>query len=284
MDKETYLNDRDVASFIDWLTTHIRDPKKIQISNKFTVLRPNADFSFDSLQAALTRYQWGSPSVDGLSSFDENERVLSLLQEELKDAFKPEKWADLKEACIKIFRWGGVTNGNNAWAEINEKNLLSELSSVKGFIEAKNDDVKSISFPYRFNAGLTKVYSLLLPNFVIYDSRVAATLAWLVVCWSEMEQRTTVPENLRFTCMSAKEGKNAQYRKKRNPDPQIFPSLNNRAALHLQWNMRASWIVESVAKKIEGSGDLFSHQKAPMRAIEAAMFMWGYDLTNSKIK
>jgi hypothetical protein len=99
-----------------------------------------------------------------------------------------------------------------------------------------------------------------------------------------MEQRTSVPESLRFTCMTAKEGPNATHRKVRNPDSNIFPYLRNRAALHLLWNMRASWIVESVAKKIEGSGNLFSHQKAPMRAIEAAMFMWGYDLTNAKIE
>ena len=32
----------------------------------------------------------------------------------------------------------------------------------------------------RFNAGITKVYSMVLENFIIYDSRVAAALGWLV--------------------------------------------------------------------------------------------------------
>jgi hypothetical protein len=156
MNKETYLKDRDVESFIDWLTKHILKPETIQISNKFTVLRPNADFSFDSLEAALSRYQWGSPSVDEGSSFDENERVLSLLQEKLKVAFDTENRAALNDACINIFRWGGVTNGNNAWAENNENDLVSELSSVRDIIENNGDGFNATSFPFRFNAGLTK--------------------------------------------------------------------------------------------------------------------------------
>lgn len=33
----------------------------------------------------------------------------------------------------------------------------------------------------RFNAGMTKVYSLLADSLIIYDSRVAAALGWIVV-------------------------------------------------------------------------------------------------------
>jgi hypothetical protein len=63
----------------------------------------------------------------------------------------------------------------------------------------------------------------------------------------------------------------------------IFPYLNNRALPHATWNVRASWILESVVEKIRHFENAFSHQKNPMRALEAAMFM-GYDLSGSEFQ
>ncbi|MHB2080818.1 hypothetical protein [Pseudomonas asiatica] len=58
----------------------------------------------------------------------------------------------------------------------------------------------------RFNAGMTKVYALICEDFLIYDSRVAAALGWLVVKYCEAHGIAKVPDALCFPWAAAKEG------------------------------------------------------------------------------
>jgi len=288
MKKQAYLAEKTVASFIDWLANHIAKSEEIQISNSFKTAKTKQNFHFKSLEDALLQYQWGFQKIDNLfkkgNTYPENELALSCLESGLKSAVQKQDVQALKIACINVFKWGGVVNGNQKWAENDPENILKEISKIKTIIEKSDDTLNQSPFPFRFNAGMTKVYSLLLPNFVIYDSRVAGTLAWLITCWSKFEGCENIPEELRFACMDPKEGVNSIHKKIRNPDKLIFPKLNNSALQHAIWNMRASWILESVAEKISHFENAFHQKKNPMRALEAAMFMWGYDLSNSEFQ
>lgn len=76
----------------------------------------------------------------------------------------------------------------------------------------------------RSNAGLTKVYSLVLDDFIIYDSRVAAALAWLVMIWGR--EVGGVPD--REVCLHAGKkkqfkGKTSKPMKLRSPGTEDFP-------------------------------------------------------------
>lgn len=59
--------------------------------------------------------------------------------------------------------------------------LANEIDSVKTILSG-NDDNSALKVR-RFNAGMSKVYSLIVADFIIYDSRVAAALAWFVARW-----------------------------------------------------------------------------------------------------
>jgi len=288
MKKQDYLSEPNVISFINWLVSHVARPQDIQISNRFTIAKTKQNFHFKALEDALLQYQWGFQGIEGIfnkgHTYSENEMALLCLENELKNTIEKQDPDVVKRACIRIFTWGGVTNGNKKWAEDNPEEVLKEILTVKGLLENHADTFNKSAFSFRFNAGMTKVYSLLLPNFIIYDSRVAGTLAWLVTCWSKLEKGDGIPEELKFACMNPKESANVAHKKIRNPDQLIFPYLNNRALPHATWNVRASWLLESVVEKIRHFENAFSHQKNPMRALEAAMFMWGYDLSGSKFQ
>lgn len=105
----------------------------------------------------------------------------------------------------------------------------------------------------RFNSGMTKVYSLLCDNFVIYDSRVAAALGWAIVKYCQLHGLATVPELLCFPWAAAKEGLGADRKRLMQA---VLDHPNAR---------------ESHFHTVEAPNN-------PLRALEAAFFMIGYDL------
>lgn len=88
---------------------------------------------------------------------------------------------------------------------------------------------------------MTKVYSLICESLVIYDSRVAAALGWIVVKYCQAMGLRQVPTELRFPWAPAKSAPGASNPKQRNPSAGslIFPTLRA-GALHAEWNLKAS--------------------------------------------
>ena len=103
---------------------------------------------------------------------------------------------------------------------------------------------------------MTKVYSLLLKDFVIYDSRVAAALAWLVLLWQiSSRPGSQLHPELSFQCLKAKEyksKKNPKHPKLRNPDSFQFSNLAANPYAHAKWNLRANWILTAAFPAIAG--------------------------------
>ena len=124
---------------------------------------------------------------------------------------------------------------------------------------------------------MSKIYSLLVDDFIIYDSRVAAALAWLVVVWCRSTKRKSVPKNLAFHRVP---DKTAQVRNPSGGGFQ-FPNVYNRPKIHAQWNLRASWVLTKALEFSKKADTTFHQQKNKLRALEAALFMWGYDLSES---
>jgi hypothetical protein len=127
---------------------------------------------------------------------------------------------------------------------------------------------------------MTKIYSLLLDNFVIYDTRVAAALAWAVRKYCQANAVGAVPPCLDFPVGCAKEGANIDplQRKNRNPSSGSlqFQSLAS-GRVHARWNMRASWLLTDVLDRCPND-HAFRALNDPLRALESALFMIGYDI------
>lgn len=276
MKKAEYLDQ--VQEFTAWMARHISDS---ELGHHYQ--RPNAAHAtqFANLADAARKYEWPIAAAvrDGEMSVDlaANTRVLERLQSALKNARTDEA---MRDACIAVMQWGGVVNGNVPWLEKNTVGLAPLVKDVAKLLCSDDEETLRLPENLRFNAGMTKVYSLLLDNFIIYDSRVAAALCWFITHWAIESNAAAIPEALRFPCMPAKEGYDPQIRKLRNPSVGAwqFPQLNNRPRLHAHWNLRASWLLEAALKEA-GPETAFHKFSQPLRALEAALFMWGYDLS-----
>ena len=149
-------------------------------------------------------------------------------------------------------------------------NLHAVLNAVL-LDHAGGDDISKVS-GLRFNAGMTKVYALLIPDFVIYDSRVAASLTWLANhWWTNVKQlsQATLPTNLRFGTLPA----NGSAQGHRNAAPSTFPVIT-RADDHYTWNVRANWLLSDALRQAGRSSKF-----ATLREIEAALFQMGDRVT-----
>lgn len=282
MRKADYLDDPSVVDFTAWMAQHLRDDSTL--SHHYTLSRGMKTVRFANLADAWRKYDWpfrlraGDP---GRRTFAENSEVLGQLQARLREAVRCSGHLPAREACDDIMRWGGVTKGNLDWLLANQDGFADYLREVAAHL--RDDDLAParLGGTLRFNAGMTKVYSLLLDGFVIYDSRVAGALGWFVLKWAIERGRSTIPEALRFAWMPANEGPNARIRKIRNPSlgEYSFPRLHHyNDALHARWNLRANWLLEAVLASASGAGAAFGHDAASARRLEAALFMWGYDL------
>jgi hypothetical protein len=96
-----------------------------------------------------------------------------------------------------------------------------------------------------------------------------------------------VPEGLCFPWAAAKEGKNTLAPKRRDPGTGGLKFKVLRSGHHhAMWNMRASWVLSAVLAHPSAAGSRFHlvpTPNDPLRALEAALFMIGYDLGDQRL-
>jgi hypothetical protein len=204
----------------------------------------------------------------------------------LKKPITETTWQEFLLTATEVQVWGGTERNLGAVLSIgrNRKALQDYISACKtSFGEGDRYDGNAFKVSQlRSNAGFTKIYSLLFDDFIIYDSRVAAALGMLVVRYCQDSKRRDVPEDLCFAVMSG------QSKALRNPSTLEFrfnkcPSTGSAQwCEHIWSNVRANWILSTAvretafAKAVHDDSQTFP--VTPLRALEAALFMIGYDL------
>lgn len=270
-----------VGDFVDWLANNLGNTSLF--THEYTDRRSGIRWQFQGLQDACARYQWrhkGALGVPPGTDLTSNGEALNALSSALRSSINPANDQAAFSAAADVMIWGGVQAGNIRWLSININNLAQTLTSTAAAL-TRGDLTEQIlvSNDLRFNAGMTKVYSLLVNDFIIYDSRVAAALGWIVVKYCQEKQLSSVPAELAFPWAPSKEGPNAKSPKNRNParDGYSFPRLIA-GAHHAEWNLKASWILAAALARAPASDFAVSSAVPALRQLEAALFMIGYDL------
>lgn len=277
--KTQFLNNQDTISFVSYLADILSKRRPLGFDH--------AGRSYTDIHQAFQSYCWPNRRIDiptpngnlvisAKSNYRENKVVLDALQNGIRSALHTlGSSASLADWAQAIMIWGGVytRRGNGNWLNGQRATFDSYLNRALTVLQEDDDDAPSRMADLRSNAGTTKVHSMLLSDFVIYDSRVAAALAWLVFQWAN-ECPQTVPEHLRFSCMRA----NSTRQKKRSPDPLAFPyfaATGSGHHHHAKWNLRANWIIEAATAATD---TLPGRNKLSSRELEAALFMMGDEL------
>ncbi|WP_321880373.1 hypothetical protein [Paraburkholderia bannensis] len=290
MTKDEYIKSEFVEQFIEWMSEKLGCETFAQ---SYWMRKRNRQWSCTSVFDAYEKYDWPHRGVEALGvpaghTFESNSQALEALQKALVDALLKN---DDKRACeilCALMGWGGVRAGNASWLTANEAGLAGLVATMRDVLNAGCTEHSLLaSNKLRFNSGMSKAYSLVCNEFVIYDSRVAAALGMAIVEFCIAKKLKSVPAELQFPWAPARSASNAVNPPLRDPrqGPFDFPRLAGAGAKrYASWNLRASWLLAAIAKRASGGDSGFARIESDasrLRALEAALFMIGYDLVRS---
>jgi hypothetical protein len=294
--RDQYLSIPCVRAFVEFLRPYLIEKS---FHHSYYVVKRKRYWSCVALRGAMRGYRFSVATAlvraFGLKSpahsLSDNAVVLTRLSKDLKSAFTSNSDAKAERACCDIFRWGGTLNRNrDTVAELaREDALIGYLKACRGAFGSPH----SFAYPdvphLHSNAGFTKVYSLLFDDFAIYDSRVAASLGAFIAAFHCANKWKFQCQELRLGYMPARAypGTPPHLRNPSHP-PCTFPSVSTRPEMHLWSNVRANWILMEALSGTRFEEEVLnkwppktgSAKVTPLRALEAALFMIGYELKN----
>lgn len=273
-----------VRDFVNWLGANLSNQRLF--AHRYIDRRTQHPWQFNGLEDACRQYRWKHKGLIGVPAGDDlpsNHAALNALRMALQHSLKLDAPASDQAACAAasaVMVWGGVQAKNVSWLQANIRGLAPMLVSTTTALNSAsliNPILQRAGL--RFNAGMTKVYALLADDLIIYDSRVAAALGWIVVKYCQAHRLTSVPSELAFPWAPAKEARTAASPKNRNPAQHglLFPRLSA-GPRYAEWNLKASWVLQAALAQDTTSQFAQPSTISALRRLEAALFMIGYDL------
>ena len=314
-----------VKSFIDWIVKkevcrqfcfqYDLEGKKGGERNKLEA---------DSIYSAARMYSWKTNSIPQeliktwlpmkkpSSNLEGTCELLLLMRRELRDSLEDGDALRHLKVCWAVLYWGGVASPNNlsfyalryfsGCSDQESKNSLinyhKTAHNVGGwFGPGATDEVKVQKEVAAMSAGITKIHSLLADELVIYDSRVACALAWLVERYCEDPSGgrglKQIPNELKFCIPQEKQGK-----KKVERQPEAVRSANG-SAIETEYRpiapkrdyrlwtrdmLRASLILAKVLEQIKNADVIPGNEiQRDFLEYQLGLFMIGYHLTDHRV-
>jgi len=189
------------------------------------------------------------------------------------------KSEDLLITCVTIFDWGGVTASNlTKVLEMHRSNQLqSYIQFIKSFLNSEDLIISSQETEkILWSSGWTKVYSAINSKFIIYDSRVAAYLIFLLdqfykskyIDKKHLENFNQITSYL-FTM------KNLNRVRSIKTEVLHKNHISNKNLNAFNGNLVASWIIQLLCENVFINND--------ESQLEKAFFMLGFDLSQLEI-
>lgn len=288
MKKSEYIGSPHVQGFIKYIIALANGGDDTFVQNYETKQKPVHKFNIRIFSQAYRQYSWNGKNYD--QTTNKTNKLRKSIQNSLENGDQIECRIANQYACLvsalKILEWGGVYTGSVGWlASVNDDgDVIYRINQAVAFLDGDNDDDAKKLFEgnnyLRSDSGTTKIYSLASKNSIIYDNRVGAALGRIAREYLTVAKINNVPVELKFM-------RGSPANKTRNPSTKKYKfPVKETGYRHAQSNLRANWLLQEVIKGITWHlWDIDTNTKdiTKLRAIEAALFMIGYDV-NATIK
>ena len=288
--RKEYLDDEIVQGFILWLTKMLDEPGSF--TREYYLAKAKRVWYCTNLFDAYEKYWWPFRSFCPQTgrtvtweSFNDSFAYLTDTAQVLRNAVEQEDKEATLQASLAVLRWGGVLMRNDKKLfDMNDTLCMYYKMAMRKLhvLSAKLGD----NYPIIMNSGFTKIYSLLIDDFIIYDGRVGAALGLLSRKYTEERSCKSIPDSIRFSYGAGRrEEQTGISENRRNPSTAEFrlPSFTNHPQRQTDDNVKANWLLGELAKKNSSFADLPAVGCLNYRvtAIQAALFMIGYDVRTS---
>ena len=286
MTKQQYLKSPIVKEFIKWLSVTLSNVyvHNYQINNNgptnnaWIAYNNGINWNCTSIYDAYQKYHWGKKYCN----FNSNSAILDTLKIVGEFGLQQNNNDIIKMYCLLVFDWGGVT-GNNNYINNYQGNggyvdILNEVSSgINNLNPIVFDD--DFTFPnIKLNAGFTKIYSLLIKDFIIYDSRVAKALCKLISEFLALNNQLGNNNVDPLLALKIPRGRRDIGGNLIVNNRFSFQLFNDNNTYHQVSNIRASWILREVLRISPNSQFNLLPNNQGLRALESALFMIGYSI------
>lgn len=304
-----FLKDQDVIDFIEWLAypgegdLPVARPGHTGEEAPFSLLTfpiclnikksrfvpEGVRARVEGIEGVLRHYIWQSAGMHK-GDWPETKMRLAALSDALRDAVRSGINSATLDACRDILVWGGNRDWNvGAWPFLagmaSAGKLCRYIADTGASFSLATARLSALTPPAGLmNSMLTKVHALYASDGMpIYDSRVAAAIASLVEMWrvDTGKSGAPLPPALAFPATTRSRTVHRLFPHADHPGVMAYGAPGTIT----QWSsakVRLGWVMESVLNRLPG---LFSDRcKTPsladrMHAIEASLFMIGYDVT-----
>lgn len=257
MKRDDYLRDRDVQAFLEWAKPLVTSERPLDETGS------ERGAKFATLDEARREYEWdGKSYLTTVAYLGERAR-------QIREAADRKDSLTFLGAAREVLRWGGVVGGNARRLEALGGEAIPLLQINARLLDPATADLERVWVVQPMSSGFSKLYSLLLDDFPIYDSRVACALGSLVRWFcEETEGVAEVPRLLAFG-IPPNQGNASR-------DPSCgevsFPKIRyGGSGLHARSNVMAAWVLDELAT--HGSFGKLGNER--QFALQSAMFMIG---------
>ena len=280
MNKYEYLNNENVKGFINWVIPRISG--EIEFFHQYVNQRNKSSWDCRSIYNAFENYNWkfscNIPHIGKVSgsTFEESENALRTIEKGMRLSIQKENAPELLDYSTAVLEWGGVKRSNYDKLKNMGNNILPFFQNA---IEKLNPETVNSNQDFSeiiMNSGFTKLYSLIIDDFIIYDSRVGAALGLLIKQYLIENHIDKIPEVLNFAFGNARSTKSDSGKiNRRNPGNKQykFSTLTNDDKKHTLNNIYANWLIKELSDKSK-----FKYENNSVRKLESALFMIGYSV------
>lgn len=284
IDNESFIHSKYVSEFTHFLSKIISGERPI--FSKYTPRKDKQNhFSIVSFKQGLEQYTWGG------KSFIQTHQVIGHLSKKINHAIDTKDEHLMLQTALSILDWGQVYRGCIDWLLIHSENqqlvraITYSSKVIDGTLTIPANDFALLfdrGGKYRCNSGTTKIFSLCSKKSIIYDGRVACAIGMLVHDFLIENQIPHIPKDLNFL-MDAAQRNTSKYTSAAYSFASKVDSANalfNQAVSNLKINLILQKLIHNSKDSILG----FSEAQQKMRAIEASMFMIGYEVNVERFK
>ncbi len=290
MFKREYLQQPEVAGFVDWLAVDCNTrPFALNIlRSPYVETAVNADVT--GVEGLLENYHWKSSwdhPVSGAkirsADWNSTQTIIGQLADGARNAMHAQNEDQCLQWCLCILKWGGVRGAIPFLRSLHStQQLATYLNSIQPLLrlDTDSDDAAITSTNIkRFDAGLTKIHAFIdTTGSPIYDSRVGAAISMFAAIYTEDVNPDHVTDLLVFP---AGDARGNQYRNPADSGYRPAPKFYTTAVSRDHWarsQLRLGWILQAVIQRNNSLFDQFDTPVEKIQALQGALFMAGYDL------
>ncbi len=290
MNRHTFIENSNVISFVEWMGAQLLSlPISLDIqSSKF--VPGGISLDVQGIEAVTANYKWRASGMQ-LGDWEETSAHCESMSKAIQEAVATNDTSRSLDAAWAIIEWGGGNRKKGAYPILSGLGdaLVSYLRQTRDAFRLDTGNTAGVAPPViAMNAMLTKVHAFLATDGLpIYDSRVAVAMATLVEAWrratiaSDQLASVSIPPELMFPSLAAR-NKQRERVTLRYADavlPMHLYSYNERnAAIWSATKLRLGWLMEALLLAQPSIFKSAGRMPERMRALEAALFMIGYDV------